>query len=119
MKIPPAPTSPPPPISAAASLLADGRVEIIERTSRILVAEIDGRRGQRRKIVHDGFRWHCTCPAWHHRRHCSHVEAVKLIAAPPGFRRLRPLNDNAVVRQQQQQLELVESSVFRNGVAAP
>jgi uncharacterized Zn finger protein len=75
---------------AAAELISAGAVEIVEKTARHVRAEVAGRSGTRRRVEHDGGRWHCSCPAFLHRHKCAHLDAVQLIVAEPGRRRLRP-----------------------------
>lgn len=87
-------------LSDAERLVAEGKVEILERTTRRVVAEVDGRSGERRRVLHDGGRWSCDCPAFVQRRRCAHLDAVQLVVAEPGLRRLRPST------QQRAQLEL-------------
>jgi uncharacterized Zn finger protein len=73
----------------ADELLIAGRVEIITRTSRTLVAEVEGET-DRYRVRSENNGWTCSCAGFHHRHICSHIDAVKHVAAPPGYRLLRP-----------------------------
>ena len=81
--------------TAAHLLLTSGTVEIITRGPRRVEAEVQGRSGERRLVTHNGRCWSCTCPAWFYGRRCAHVDAVRLVAAEPGLRRLRPIGGTA------------------------
>lgn len=61
----------------AVRLLSTARVHIAD-VNRVVV---DGDTGRRTVTWDDG--WTCDCPAFDHRRTCSHVEAVHLLTSPP------------------------------------
>ena len=76
----------------AAAVLAAGRLEVLTRTARVLEAETIGTTGHRHYIRGDLDGIRCSCPGWHHRHHCTHLDAVQLVVAEPGYRRLPPNN---------------------------
>ena len=71
-------------------LLATGKVEVVTKTSRTLLAEVDGESG-RHQVRSENGGWICDCQSFHFRHSCSHVDAVRLVVAAPGFRNLRPI----------------------------
>lgn len=74
---------------AAAALLAEGRVDVITKTRRQVLVDVEGRTG-RYRIEANALGWSCTCPGFHHRRRCSHLDAARLVVAGPGLYRLPP-----------------------------
>lgn len=75
------------PSPAAVELVASGQVEIVERSARRMLAEVED--GRRRHVRHEAGRWSCDCAAFVARLSCVHLSAVRLVAAAPGTRRLR------------------------------
>jgi hypothetical protein len=64
----------------ASALLTAGRVK-----SGLLIVDVEGDTGPHTVTLKDD-RWSCDCPAGVHRRRCSHLQAVQLIAPPPAMR---------------------------------
>lgn len=65
----------------ARRLVADGRIHIPD-VDRVVV---DGDTGRWEVWLEDGH-YTCTCDGFLYRRTCSHVEAVRLLTAPPPAR---------------------------------
>lgn len=80
------------PDADAVEILADGRLEVVERTARRLLVEVESRSspGRLRRVTSEAGRLACDCPAFHHGHRCAHVAAAALVVAEPGLRRLRP-----------------------------